>query len=440
MRQKPVIGLLVVVVIATVFWMIGGAIGSSVMGAEDFGAWRERNFWAYLGVFAAVVAVVALPVLWFLGRRLDRVFKEQEESAAATRGIGRLAMKAVAGDVAATDHLFDLLENDPTPAIRYQAARGLAMVGRPAVDKELFRQVRYWHADDKLALIATLRRGNDMRMYGLMRLLAEDRSPQVARRARAALVHIMPRTARMDDYVEKIARPRDAKRAAAARKKAAARGESAESYPEVPVASGGRRQRSVAEGRSSAAAGREVADQPALATGDAGAESMSPAARAARRAPKATVGKPGRRPAGRAAKRGREAADGPPVRPLATGKIGAGDGRPVDVRRAASGVAPAGRPAGTEQRPLRERRRPVAPENTAHAGPQSRPATQSWPPDTPVRTGKPRQRAAPGGSVSRPERRPSARQADGADKDQAARADHRPASPPSDQRPQSSGG
>ncbi|MBM3146730.1 MAG: hypothetical protein FJ000_02420, partial [Actinobacteria bacterium] len=315
MRQKPLIGLLVVVVIAVIFWMIGGAIGSSVMGDEEFEAWRELNFWAYLGMFAAAVVVVSLPVLWFLGRRLAKVFQQQEESAAATRGVGRLAMKAMGGDVAATDHLFDLLENNPLPAIRYQAARGLAMVGRPAVDKELFRQVRYWHADDKMALINTLKTGHDMRVYGLMKLLSEDRNPQVARRARGALVYVMPKTARMDDYAEKIARPRDIRRAADARKAAAARGESAESYPEIPTATGRRSHGAAAAADAAAAAGSVTGPEarhdgvPADSSAPAEARaSMSPEARAARKADRAadTPGTPRRR---RAAKKARQAAD-----------------------------------------------------------------------------------------------------------------------------------
>ncbi len=386
MRQKPLIGLLVVVVIAVVFWMVGGAIGSSVMGGEEFQAWRELNFWGYLGMYAGAVVVVSLPLLWFLGRRLAKVFQEQEESAAATRGVGRLAMRAMAGDVAATDHLFDLLENAPLPAIRYQAARGLAMVGRPAVDKELFRQVRYWHADDKMALINTLKTGHEMRVYGLMKLLSEDRNPQVARRARGALVHVMPKTARMDDYAEKIARPRDIRRAADARKAAAARGESAESYPEIPAAAG-RRSRgagadaaAVAEPAAGPKAGHDGDPAARSAAADRDRASMSPEARAARKADRAadTPDKPLRR---RAAKKAREAADAPPARALTTEKIGseratktAGvkkkprPARPCDA--AGSGARPQG--AGVKQRARRSRPSSVAGERAEVA--DSRPA------------------------------------------------------------------
>lgn len=379
MRQKPLIGLLVIIVIAVVFWMVGGAVGSSVMGGDEFEVWRERNFWAYLGIFAAAVVVAALPVLWFLGRRLEKVFKEQEESAAATKGVGRLTMKAVAGDVSATDHLFDLLENNPVAAIRYQAARGLAMIGRPQVDKELFRQVRYWHADDKMALITTLKRGNDMRMYGLMRLLAEDRNPQVARRAQAALVHIMPKTARMDDYAEKIARPRDAKRAEAARKAAAARGESADAYPEIATAPSLPPSGEEPETRTADAASGQARRSVASVDGETGAaapaDSMSPAARAARKVER-TAEEPRRR-----RKKQRAGGDVPPVRPLSTDKIGAepspgptaaesrpapgGKGRPSAAakrppddagRRSAGGKRP---PDGEGEGPEQPRRRPA---------------------------------------------------------------------------------
>jgi hypothetical protein len=372
MRQKPLIGLLVVVVIAVVFWMIGGAVGSSVMGGEEFEAWRELNFWGYLGMYAGAVVVVSLPLLWFLGRRLAKVFQEQEESAAATRGVGRLAMKAMAGDVAATDHLFDLLENNPLPAIRYQAARGLAMVGRPAVDKELFRQVRYWHADDKMALISTLKTGHEMRVYGLMKLLSEDRNPQVARRARGALVHVMPKTARMDDYAEKIARPRDIRRAADARKAAAARGESAASYPEIPAAA------ESAAGPEARHGGDPVA---APSAPDEARASMSPEARAARKADRIadTPGKPRRR---RAAKKAREAADAPPARALTTEKIGSERAtKPADGKKKARPARPsdaAGREtspqgAGVKRRVPRTRPSSVAGERAEAT--DSRPAS-----------------------------------------------------------------
>lgn len=355
MRQKPLFGLLVVIVVAVLFWLIGGAIGDGVMGGEAFEAWRERNFWAYLGMFAVVVVVVSLPLLWFLGRRLAKVFADQEESAAASRGVGRLAMKALAGDVAATDHLFDLLEN-PVPAIRYQATRALAIVDRPQIDKELFRQVRYWPGNDKLALVNTLKSSRDMRVYRLMELLANDRNPQVARRARGAMIYVMPRTDRMDDYAEKIARPRDARRADAARRAAAGKGESAGSHPET-------------------APSTAAADVP----GD-DAASMSPEARAARKADRA-AGEPAARRgrASRAAKK-RLAADAPPTRRLSTGKIGAE--RPRRGERPSPGTAAGrapkpsrpGRPSSAEPSQERPATRPAQrPPRRPAARPRTRP-------------------------------------------------------------------
>jgi hypothetical protein len=102
-------------------------------------------------------------------------------------------MQALQGRESAIDKLVLLLK-DPNAMVRYQSARALALLDDEDVNPTLFKIIRYWPGNEKMALIDTLRRTQDVRTGKLLMELSNDRSPQVSRRAMSALPIVMGRT------------------------------------------------------------------------------------------------------------------------------------------------------------------------------------------------------------------------------------------------------
>jgi len=193
-KSKSFIGVLIIGSVAAVTWVLGTQIGVSVLhGKSEFTQWRSHHVVMYMVVWLLSIVAISLPILFVVGRRMVAAMTEHDEAVAASRGVGRLAVRALQGKTDAADKLVLLLK-DQTPAVRYQAARALAFLDDDDVNPTLFRVVRYWPGPDKLALIETLRRTQDVRCGKLLMEFAHDRNPNVARKATSALPIVMGRT------------------------------------------------------------------------------------------------------------------------------------------------------------------------------------------------------------------------------------------------------
>jgi len=221
MKSKPVVGVLVLLFIAIFVWSLNTAVGTIVLGRDDFIDWRADNTTLYYGIWLAEVVVLGLPALWFVGKRMGAFAAQQDQAAVAARGVGRLAGQALRGDQKSIGHLLKLLD-DGSPAVRYQSARALAMLDDTAANKELVRKVRYWDVEHKLGLIDVLKRTMDLRTVRLLRELGTDRNPMVARKAKTALTIVSSRSGSIDDIVAKRRKQAKAKQAKEAQKKAKA--------------------------------------------------------------------------------------------------------------------------------------------------------------------------------------------------------------------------
>ncbi len=218
MRLRPGITLLILAVSAIVVWGVVTTVGTQVAGGrEAFLAWRTEHFRALLLIWAGGVVAVTVPALLVAGRRMQRWAEQQDEAVVKARGVGRLAVRALQGDAGAVERLLGLLD-DPQPAVRYQSARALAFLDDAAVEKELFRKVRYWDVTHKLGVVDVLRRTMDLRAVKLLRLLSRDRNPMVARKATTALTIVQSRSGNIDDVIAR--RRRQAKARARAQGKA----------------------------------------------------------------------------------------------------------------------------------------------------------------------------------------------------------------------------
>ena len=187
MRSKGLIGMVIVVVVGMVTYLLADVIGTTAAGSSSaFKAWRGHNISTFFFIWLSVTVVVAVPTLWAVGRKLVASAAASEESAAAARGVGRIAVQALRGRTEAVDKLVTLLK-DPSPAVRRQAARALVLLDDGDVNPTLFKVVRYWPVQDKLALIDTLVATHDLRSLKLLRVLAGDRSQLVASKATAVL-------------------------------------------------------------------------------------------------------------------------------------------------------------------------------------------------------------------------------------------------------------
>jgi hypothetical protein len=373
MPRKTVIGIVVIAVVALVTYSLATVIGAKIVGKEEWTVWRESHVLYFFLIWIGSVLVISLPALWFAGRRLEKTVSAQEQSVAAARGVGRFAMRALQGNIAATDKLFDLLE-DPSAPVRYQSARALTLLDKREVDKELFRQVRYWQASDKLALINTLKTTRDFRTRRLMELLVNDRNPVVARRAQASMFAVTPRTSRLDTVAASVKQSRTAgsaasvglgeqsagqRRSAGVRPKAEARpkpGARPKAGLEGEGTAGAKTRRTLkgalpsmapSERAARAARRKEASIQKRAGKAAAAATERPPMRRkGADVAPRPAVGKPARRPAPAGPAADTRASGGPPRRPAPGAPLAAS--RPV--RRAAStgpsaGAAAPGKPA-----------------------------------------------------------------------------------------------
>jgi hypothetical protein len=212
-------GFLVVLSVAVISWSLMTLVGPAFSGGrEAFFEWRAAHAGIFYAAWGAVVVVLSIPALVFVGRRLEHFETERDESLAGARGVGRLAAKALHGDKKAIEKLEDLLDSQE-PAIRYQSARALSLLDDDDATEALLRKVRYWPAPDKLALIDVLKRTQDLRCVPLMRQLGADRNPLIAQKARTAMPSVMARAASLDE-LESEARKRSA---AQARKNVGAR-------------------------------------------------------------------------------------------------------------------------------------------------------------------------------------------------------------------------
>jgi len=240
MKSKPAVGLLVLVAVGLTTWSLTTAIAGVFMGGrEEFLDWRADNTALFYGIWLAEVIVIGLPLLWVVGKRIDKFTAQQDKTALEARGVGRLAGQALRGDKKSIDHLVKLLD-DPSPAVRYQSARALALLDDKATDEELFRKVRYWDGEHKLGLIDVLRRTMDMRTIKLLRMLCNDRNPMVARKAKTGLAIVSSRSRNMDDFIAKRRQQAQAKtqKAAAKSEKSGAARPSPVAGPEEPVEAG----------------------------------------------------------------------------------------------------------------------------------------------------------------------------------------------------------
>lgn len=211
MRLRPGITLLVFAVVAIVMWGLVTSVGASLAGGrEAFLAWRLEHVRTFYLIWAGAVAATAIPALVVVGRRMARLAEQQEQAVVQARGVGRLAVRALQGDEGAVKRLLALLD-DPQPPVRYQSARALAFLDDVAVEKELFRKVRYWDVQLKLGLTDVLRRTMDIRAVKLLRFLSRDRNPMVARKAATALTIVTSRSGSIDAVVAKRRREAEAK-------------------------------------------------------------------------------------------------------------------------------------------------------------------------------------------------------------------------------------
>jgi hypothetical protein len=202
-------GLLVVISVAVLTWSFATLLGPALMGGrDDFIEWRADNASNFYLGWIVAVAVLSVPALVVVGRRLQRFDAEREQAVLSARGVGRLASKALLGNKSAIEKLESLLD-DGNPAVRYQSARALSLLDDKETTELLLRKVRYWPGADKLALIDVLKRTRDLRCVPLMEQLAADRNPMIARRARTAMPHVAARAAHMRE-LEGEARKRSA--------------------------------------------------------------------------------------------------------------------------------------------------------------------------------------------------------------------------------------
>lgn len=263
MKSKPAVGLFVLIAVGLVTWSLTSSIGVAVAGGRDaFLSWREANLRLFYGVWLAEVLVIGLPLLWFVGRRMGAYAAQQDAAAVAARGVGRLAGRALRGDRKAVDHLLQLL-GDSTPAVRYQAARALAILDDNDTNEALFRAVRYWDVEHKLGLVDVLRRTMDLRTVRLLRVLAEDRNPHVSRKARTGLAIVSSRSANIDDFIARRRRQAQAKRRKEARRQAWG-GRAAEPARELPAGPPG----APATAASPGPTARSRPESPAKSTSD----------------------------------------------------------------------------------------------------------------------------------------------------------------------------
>jgi len=193
-KHKGLVGLFIIAVVMALTWALGTAIMVQALhGKAAFTAWRQQHFWLYVLVWLGAVIVITLPTMWVVGTRMAKAVGQSEEALAASKGVGRLAMQALQGRESAIDKLVVLLK-DPNPMVRYQSARALALCDDEDVNPTLFKIIRYWPGVEKMRLIDTLRRTQDVRTGKLLMELSNDRSPQVSRRAMSALPMVMGRT------------------------------------------------------------------------------------------------------------------------------------------------------------------------------------------------------------------------------------------------------
>ena len=206
MKNKGLVGLVIIGLVMALTWALGTAIMVQALhGTAAFTVWRQHHFWLYIMVWLGAVIVITLPVLYIVGTRMAKAMGESEEALARSKGVGRLAMQALQGRESAIDKLVLLLK-DPNAMVRYQSARALALLDDEDVNPTLFKIIRYWPGNEKMALIDTLRRTQDVRTGKLLMELSNDRSPQVSRRAMSALPIVMGKTWRGPTQAEDEAR------------------------------------------------------------------------------------------------------------------------------------------------------------------------------------------------------------------------------------------
>jgi len=274
--SKQVIGIVTIAAVGLVTWLLGSMIGSAILGNEGWGDWRDDHIGLFLLIWLATVMVIVLPLLWMIGTRMAAAYAREEEEIAAARGVGKLAGQALRGSKGAKQRLVDLLDED-TVQIRCQACRALVLLSEDWTDHEIERRVRYWPGNDKLALIENLKSSGDMRATWVLEMFAEDRNPIIARRAQDALVHVMPRTRRMDGELRKAKEKQDRR---------AAKAGSASAAPRAEVAGGDGPARPPAERMDKREPPPRRERRPAPASAGSGpARSRRPGAAPGRRAP-----------------------------------------------------------------------------------------------------------------------------------------------------------
>ena len=235
MKYRSFLFVGIVLFVALLTWSVSTIVGSAVAGGrEDFSQWRTEHMGLYYAIWGAGVLVVAVPLLWTVGRRLRAQETAHDKEVLLTRGMGRLTGEALRGSEPATAKLIGLLDDDEG-VIRCQSARALVMVDKPESNKELFRKVSYWPGDQKAAMVDVLRRMKDPRARALMEVLANDRSRLVAGRARAALAATSGKTTDMTDMIARRKREAAAiEKRAAAKKKKMSRGAAARTATPEP--------------------------------------------------------------------------------------------------------------------------------------------------------------------------------------------------------------
>jgi len=344
--SKPVIGMITIATVALLTWTIGRSIAAQVMGADQFTAWRNSHVGLFFLCWIGAVIVITLPILWILGTRLAPHYARQEEETAAAKGVGRLAARALEGRQAPKDQLLEMLDDENT-AIRCQAARALALLAEPDIDREVQRRVRYWPGDVKLALIDNLGRSRDMRTGTLLMMLTKDRSPTVSRRASTALAVVVPTTVRWDDLARGRKQHLD-KVAAKSGKQVTTRG-IADAPGDVPGAwemgqgeAPPMREGSIARPRKKPAATRPAGTKPAGASPSVSAGKPTPGAR-----PRPAEAKRahGARPANAGAAPGSRPDGARPVQASGTAATRPGPGGAPARPRPRPKSGPAGKPA-----------------------------------------------------------------------------------------------
>jgi hypothetical protein len=187
MRSKGLITFLIIAGSAAFSWLAVEAVGQIALGGgKQYTEWRADHVAMVLTIWIIVTVVVMLSALWIVGRRMFAAAAERERELAEAKGVGRITIQALRGNEAAAEKLVLLLK-DPSKPVRFQAVRALAMLDDEDINPTLFRIVRYWPGEEKLELIDVLKRTNDIRMAKLLNELTADRSPNVSRKARAAL-------------------------------------------------------------------------------------------------------------------------------------------------------------------------------------------------------------------------------------------------------------